>query len=322
MLRIWSIAMRISYMKNRKAFYAILIFAVMMILGLVSYKGLRFVMDKYHYLRDTVSRIDEKTGEKTIQYDLDNSWMDGSVLVAHAFGGKGSKVYTNALEAFLYNYDLGHRVFEVDFDLSDDDRAICSHDEEYWRYMTGKEDPDFEYSYENFMNTPLFSDYTPLDCRDVVDLLAEYPDIYIITDTKYSDELSVYKQFSQIVDYAKKKDPAVLKRIIPQIYTEQMLDYVMNVHRFDSVIFTLYQISWDSEEIAKYCIRSGVRSITVAADLLDQETIDIWKSVGIRIAAHTVNEPEEAADLLDMGVDMLYTDFLSPAVYQEGSSDE
>ncbi len=153
----------------------------------------------------------------------------------------------------------------------------------------------------NFRNTPLFSDYTPLDCRDVVDLLAEYPDIYIITDTKYSDELSVYKQFSQIVDHAKKRDPEVLKRIIPQIYTEQMLDYVMNVHHFDSVIFTLYQISWDSEEIAKNCTRSGVRFITVAADLLDQQTIDTWKSVGIRIAAHTVNEPEEAADLLEMG---------------------
>ncbi len=137
-------------MKNKKAFYAISILAVMMMFGFVSYKALRFVMDKYHYLRDTVSRIEENTGGRTIQYDLDYSWTDGNVLVAHAFGGKGSKVYTNSLETFLYNYDLGHRIFEVDFDLSVDDKTICSHDEEYWRYMTGKEDPDFEYSYDKF----------------------------------------------------------------------------------------------------------------------------------------------------------------------------
>ncbi len=85
--------------------------------------------------------------------------------------------------------------------------TILSHDEEYWRYITDNENSDVEYSYENFKNTPLFTDYTPLDYKDLVDLLCKHPDIYIITDTKYSDELNVYKQFSQITDYAKEKDP-------------------------------------------------------------------------------------------------------------------
>lgn len=162
------------------------------------------------------------------------------------------------------------------------------------------------------MNTPLFTDYTPLDYKDIIDLLIEYPDIYIIADTKYSDELSVYKQFSQIVNYAKETDPEVLDRIIPQFYTKRMLDYVMNVYPFKSVIFTLYQIVWNGEDIAKFCVRSGVKFITFSGGEDDSEVIDLWKNLGIKVAVHTINEDEIAETLFSEGVDMLYTDFLDP----------
>ena len=309
-------------MKNKKIVYGVLVIGILAALTFVSYKGLRFVMDKYHYLRDTVTEINNNTKDAVKKYDLDYSWMEGKTLVAHAFGGKGSKTYTNALEAFLYNYDLGHRVFEVDFDLTTDDKTICSHDEEYWRYITGNEENDVEYSYENFKTTPLFTDYTPMDYIDVVNLLHDYPDIYIITDTKYADELSVYKQFSQIVDYAKKTDPEVLDRIVPQFYTKEMLDYVMNVYPFKSAIFTLYQIEWDEKDIAKFCVKSGVKYVTVNSDLADKAIIDLFKAVGINVAVHTINEPDEAEDFLNKGVDMIYTDFLEPSLYKENLENE
>ena len=306
-------------MKNRKILYIFFCVLIMAVLGFAAFKGLSFAMDKYHYLRETIDRIDQNTNDQVTQYDFDYSWMDQNVLVAHAFGGKGTKVYTNALEAFEYNYELGHRVFEVDFDLTNDDVTVCSHDEEYWRYISGNEGTETEYTYENFKNTPLFTDYTPMDYKDLVDLLCEYPDIYIITDTKYADELSVYKQFTQITDYAKEKDETVLDRLIPQIYTKEMLDYVMNVYPFRSMIFTLYQISWDSEDIAKYCIRSGVRCITVSESLIDDELVSLWKSMGLRIAIHTVNDSEQAKQFLSDGI---YTDFLEPADYGIGAEDE
>jgi hypothetical protein len=46
--------------------------------------------------------------------------MKEDILFTHTFGGKGSKTYANALEAFVHNYDLGHRDLEVDFDLTVD----------------------------------------------------------------------------------------------------------------------------------------------------------------------------------------------------------
>ncbi len=309
-------------MKNRKTIWIIALICLLIAGAAGGYKALTFLMDKYHYIREKITQIDQNTSDNVRRYDLDYDWMKEDILVAHAFGGKGSKTYTNALEAFVYNYDLGHRIFEVDFDLTIDNVTICSHDVDYWRYITGNEDSDFEYSYENFKNTPLFNDYTPLDYRDIVDLLIEYPDIRIITDTKYYDEISVYKQFSQICDYAKERDPEVLDRIVPQIYTKEMLDFVMNVYPFRSVIFTLYQTMWEPEDIARFCMRSGVRYITVSYDILDEETISLWKSMGIRIAVHTVNEKEEAEDFLKKGIDMIYTDYLLPEEFGKENAEE
>ena len=299
-------------MKNKKTIIIVILVLFLFISGFAGYKALKFVMDKYHYLRDKVTEINNVVTKNIRHYDFDNDWVDDYQYVAHAFGGKGTKTYTNALEAFNYNYELGHRVFEVDFDLTTDGVTVCGHDEDYWRYITGNENNDVEYSYENFKNTPLFTDYTPLDYKDVIDLMVEYPDIYIITDTKYADELSVYKQFGQLCEYARTVDESVLDRLVPQIYNEEMLDYVMNVHDFKSVIFTLYQVIWDKDDIAKFCMRSGAKFITVSADIINDETIEMWKRMGMRVAVHTVNDNDEAQDFINKGVDLIYTDFLLP----------
>jgi len=302
-------------MKNKKLVLSAVLVLILVFGCLAAVKAYGFVMDKYHFLRDTLALIDARTN-KVQQYDLDYSWVKDNVLVAHAFGGKGSKTYTNSLEAFEYNYGLGHRIFEVDFDLSEDLVTICSHDEDYWRYMSHHEDDGMEYSYENFKNSPLFDDYTPLDHKDIIDLLCKYPDIYIITDTKHSDKIKVYQQFSQIVDAAKKADPSVLDRIIPQIYTKEMLDYVMDVHPFKSVIFTLYQIQWEAEDIASFCVESGVRYLTISQDMLDEESAKLFESMRILTAVHTLDDEKEARAFLDQGVDMIYTNFLLPEQFE------
>lgn len=299
-------------MKNKKILIGSIVLLLIIGLAFVGYKGLTFVMDKYHYIRNTIDRIEDYEIRNSKTYDFNYDWINDNVLVAHAFGGKGTKTYTNSLQAFEYNYELGHRIFEVDFDLTTDNKTICSHDEEFWRYITNNEDNDSKYDYETFKSTPLFTDYTPLDYMDIINLLNEYPDIIIITDTKYSDETSVYKQFSQLVDYAKDVNPEVLDRLVPQIYTKEMLDYVMNVHEFKSIIFTLYQTAWEADDIARFCIRNGIKYMTVSTDQIDDETIDLWNSMNINIAVHTVNEYDEASDLLARGVRMIYTDFLEP----------
>ena len=48
--------------------------------------------------------------------------------IAHAGGGINNITYSNCLEALNLNYKLGHRVFEIDFSCTSDNKLISLHD--------------------------------------------------------------------------------------------------------------------------------------------------------------------------------------------------
>jgi glycerophosphoryl diester phosphodiesterase len=244
-------------------------------------------------------------------YNFDYSWVDTvPPLIAHAFGGIDGNTYTNSREAFLYNYDRGYRIFEVDFGLtSPENTLVAVHEMKEWREMTGRYDLD-ELDYDSFKSEPLCGQYTSMDYKDVIDLMVEYPDIYIVTDSKYTDRSSVLLEFSQLVRYAEDTDPSVLDRIIPQIYHEEMLEWVMDVYSFKSVIYTLYQVEWTSDEVEQFCDLTGVKMVTLAGG--SEDTIE-WNKQGLIVSAFTINELDQAKELMDnYGISLLYTDFLDP----------
>lgn len=243
-------------------------------------------------------------------YDFDYSSIANNSIIAHAFGGIDDKDYTNSLEAFEYSYSNGIKVFEVDFDLTKDNVLICSHDEDMWRNITNS---SLDYTYDNFKKTLIYNKYTPMDYMDVINLLNKYDDIIIVTDTKYSDRKTVKKQFEQLVNYAERINSDVLKRIVPQIYSESMLEYVMDVYNFDSIVYTLYQVSgWTKENIVKYCNDSGVRFITVSQYDIEKDIIDEWSKNDINIALFTINDKDDANRFINDGISMIYSDYLKP----------
>ena len=259
--------------------------------------------------------IDKISGKGS--YSFDYSWTDTvPPLVAHAFGGIDKTAYTNSLEAFVHNYGLGHRVFEVDFDLTQPENIlVAAHDGAYWQDQirdNTSSPPKLDFTYDNFMSQKIYDKYTTLDCEKVIDLMIEYPDIYIITDTKYTDEHFVNLQFSQLVECAKKKDVAVLDRIIPQIYNEEMLTWVMDVYSFKSVVFTLYATEWTPQSVYDFCKKSNVKFVTLHYSLVTEEIIELWDGLDITIACHTSNKQKRASHLFSLGVDFMYTDFLTP----------
>ena len=240
----------------------------------------------------------------------DYSWVNPSApYIAHACGGIDGATYTNSREAFILNYELGQRVFEIDFNLSEDGVLIAAHDENHWRSLTGSDQP---YTLENFNQLPLLGRYEPLTGSEVVELLAAYPDAYVVTDSKSTTKEEVMLAFSQLVHCAKQTHPEVLERIIPQIYHEEMLPWISSVYPFRSVIFTLYQIHWTPEAILDFCMNSGVRFITMPLDQVNEDVLRLWDTLGIHVAVHTVNDKESVPALFDMGVDMIYTDFITP----------
>lgn len=240
-----------------------------------------------------------------------SDWVDSvPPYIAHACGGIDGQVYTNSREAFLHQYARGQRVFEIDFNLANDGVLIACHSEDDWRRMTGSALP---YESRHFDEQPLCGQYESLNAQEVIELLADHPDAYIITDTKDTTQAEVMLAFSQLVYLAQKTHPEVLARIIPQIYNEDMLPWVEAVYPFPSIIYTLYQVAWTPESVLDFCMNSGVRFITMPQDQVTEEALRLWDTLGIRVGVHTVNDPLQAQQLFDLGVDMLYTDFLTPA---------
>lgn len=238
-------------------------------------------------------------------------------VIAHAMGGINNHTYTNTQDAFVANYEQGTRVFETDLLLTTDDKLVARHE---WTgnmsRLLGQSDvlpaarQGVVLSYEEVMESPILTLYSPLDIDKIMDLLVAYPDAYIVTDTKELEPELVTRQFEHIIEAANRKDPMLLSRIVPQIYSRDMLDVVKKVYDFPEVIFTLYQ-SYDSDEqVIDFARETGVE-ITMPVTRATKSFVRKLKQAGARIYVHTVNDEDEITKLSRMGVDGFYTDFVS-----------
>ncbi|AIQ32627.1 hypothetical protein P40081_34430 [Paenibacillus sp. FSL P4-0081] len=238
-------------------------------------------------------------------------------VVAHAMGGIHNYTYTNTLDAFIANYEQGTRVFEADLLLTSDDKLVARHE---WTANMSKllgqqgvlpaAKQGIVLNYADVMSSPILELYSPLDIDKIMDLMVIYPDAYIVTDTKELEPELVTKQFQLIVEAAEKRDPALLQRIVPQIYSRDMLDVVNRVYAFPEVIFTLYQTQDSDEGVIDFASQTGV-DITMPTVRATKSFVRKLKNAGARVYVHTVNDEKEISELSRMGVDGFYTDFVS-----------
>ncbi|MEK3717800.1 phosphatidylinositol-specific phospholipase C/glycerophosphodiester phosphodiesterase family protein [Paenibacillus sp. FSL R7-0333] len=237
-------------------------------------------------------------------------------VIAHAMGGINDKAYTNTKDAFIANYEQGTRIFEADLLLTSDEQLVARHE---WTTGMSKKlgqqevlPPDKQgevLTHDEVMNSPVLELYSPLDIEKIVNLLEIYPDTYIVTDTKELEPEQVTKQFQLIVEAARKKDPALLERIVPQIYSREMLEVVKQVYAFPEIIYTLYQTEDSDEVVIEFVKQTGV-DITMPTTRATKSFVRNLKKAGARVYVHTVNEEKEILELSRLGVDGFYTDFV------------
>lgn len=241
-------------------------------------------------------------------------------MVAHAMGGIEGLTYTNTYDAFLVNYDQGFRVFEVDLLLSSEGRLVARHEwgESFTRQL-GQEDElaadrqGAVLSYVEFKAAKIQGVYEPLDWDDVLELMEQYPDVYIVTDTKQSSPDEIQQIFTQIVDEAKAKDPELLKRVVPQIYNREMLEPVQSIYPFDSVIFTLYQTHDTDDEVVAFAADKHLAAVTMSDTRANAQLIQELNRIGVPSYIHTINDLKTIAKFKRMGAYGFYTDFLTEA---------
>ncbi|MCK8489228.1 glycerophosphodiester phosphodiesterase [Paenibacillus sp. MBLB2552] len=252
--------------------------------------------------------------------DTEKQGFTAHRMVAHAMGGIEGLTYTNSYDAFVANYEKGFRVFEVDLLLSSDGKLVARHEwGEGFTKQLGEQDKlaadrqGAVLTHAEFKAAKIQDIYEPLDWIDVLELMEQYPDAYIVTDTKQSTSEEIQRIFKQIVDEAMTKNPELLERIVPQIYNRAMWEPVERIYPFDSVIFTLYQTHETDEEVVAFAEEKELAAITMSDTRANAGLIQELNRIGVSSYIHTINDPETIAKFKKMGAYGFYTDFLTEA---------
>ena len=245
--------------------------------------------------------------------------FDSQRIIAHGLGAVSGESVLNCLEGFEQNYAAGVRIFEVDLRMTSDGHVVLRHD---WR--AGMQEGVSETSIptlEEFLAKPIHGKYTPLSFRDLLYLMEQYPDICIVTDTKFVNEEEVTYQFRAMLNDAYETGLTYLfGRMVVQVYTTMMFSVVDNLYHFPHYIFTLYSSDFDGTEDSfhrqvDFCQERGVMGITMSDYWWSDNAPDYFPIAnrhGIRIYVHTVNDADRATSLLAAGVSGVYTDTLLP----------
>jgi glycerophosphoryl diester phosphodiesterase len=227
-------------------------------------------------------------------------------LIGHAYGEVDGHIYTNTREAFLDNYKKGRRVFEVDLTTTSDGTAVCFHEGSEEHY--GLTEKVSNMTHEEFKNIKILGRYTLMDIHDLIDLMHDHNDIYIITDTKGWFDLT-YFAISSLVDEANKIDPGIAKRIIPQVYDKLTYDIAMSIYPFPEAIHTLEKtISSDATIINFLKKNPPITALTVSADRFTPELAQSVSELGRVVFVEAINTPDEMAYYRKNGAHGFYTD--------------
>lgn len=242
--------------------------------------------------------------------------LASSPTIVHGFGQLGDVTVLNCREGFEEYYARGARVFEVDLRMTSDGQVVLRHD---WR--GGWQDGVSEFAIptcEEFLSRPILGQYTPMSFRDLLLLMAEYPDICVITDTKFTEAEVVTAQFSAMLADAQSLGlTRLFDRMAVQVYTPMMFRIVDHLGHFPHYIFTLYAVGFAQTEEAfrdkaSFCKENGIDAITMWSSWWDGRYAPIAQEYGLRCYVHTVDDPAEARALLASGVNAVYTDCLLP----------
>lgn len=245
-------------------------------------------------------------------------WYDYCTLIAHALGQIDGRTETNSREAFLSSYESGIRAFEADFQMTSDGVLVVRHDFDQDSYWSLEQTVDLDaivMDSARYVTEKINYKYTPLTAEDLLTLLIEYEDAFLITDSKEVDEDTVTAQFTALVEIAENLGcPEVLDRVVVQIYNQEMLDVVRDIYPFQNWIFTLYMLTDpDLDEIGAFCEAEGIDVVTIDSVVFTKEKGDILNSYDVKIFTHTLNRLMDVEWGRYRGAYGVYSDILTQA---------
>lgn len=236
-------------------------------------------------------------------------------LIAHAMGGVNQNYrYTNSKEGFIEHYNKGTRIFEVDLVETKEGAIVARHDWSNSLYDILEQENEYKdekpLTLDEFKSKKINKILTPLTLNDMVDLMLEYDDFYIVTDTKSSKKDDVNRLFTKLVDKLNKNDPSLIDRIIPQIYNRDMFFLLKDIYDFKNVLYTLYLESSSYSEVIEFAKEYKISGIVMSEEKYNKYFIQELNKSGIKSYVHTINDEEKIKKYIDEGIYGVYTDYV------------
>lgn len=233
-----------------------------------------------------------------------------NTLIAHALGSYDNVKYSNSFEALYNSHKRGMKYFEVDLSLTGDGDLVCFHPEH--ESFLGLQQDVGQHTTDRFLDVPYLGDLTIITFRTFLQVIRDFGDSYIITDSKQITS-EILRAIAEDVEAV---DRTLYGRIFIQFYAVNDLDRIrkfeLNHALFGSHIFTLYQTQLGDEELIDFVKRKRVPIVTMPIRRFSQELADRLRNMNVSVCVHTINDVEEISNVLKQGADGIYTDDYFP----------
>ena len=240
-------------------------------------------------------------------------------FVAHAFGSVDGRTYTNSLEAFQRNYARGFRVFEVDHVLLADGTALAAHDRTEGSYGLTK--PFKQSTWADIVRAgrKYLGTYTVLRSQDILRLMIDHPDIYIIGDFKYSrtELLKAYVRQSKALGR-----PRLIERLFPHVANQEELYAHRAWYPLRNYVMALYMTQfkgrYEDGQVIDFVRRNRTPAVMMwwrdrdpSISLRDnarqgrryrKSFTDALKAAGVVPYVHSIRDPVQIQRFWDLGI--------------------
>lgn len=229
--------------------------------------------------------------------------------------------YSNSLEAFKKSYKSGYRNFETDLVVTNDYKIVLFHRYNKNIYSLFKIDKK-DFSYNDFMSGKVFSNLdmsiTPLDLKDLVDLMRKYKNLKImlhihsknrpkITDfvlneliKEIGDDKELYKKFSVGVNFPEELEILKNKKEIVNIHY-----YIRSREKRPK---DLTEIS----DIINYLRDNNIKIVSIPIEVVldNPDEVKKLKENNILIYSFASNDISKINMMHKLGVDIVGSDLL------------
>ena len=236
-----------------------------------------------------------------------NAWYSKTDIIAHAGGNYYGLDHTNskeALEDFINRTtDSKIRVVELDFDLTSDEKLVCSHlySDKGFRYIP---------TYDEYMSYNEVG-FTTMDFSDVLYYMSLYKNLYIMVDTKVENHTD--KTVVDLAKYIINNSPKNLKdRFIFQLYEPRQKEEMLNFYKFkdENLVLSIYKSRIGINETLREAYEYNYTAILFYKRYFNDEDLQRLVNKNFVTIVYTVNSENEKKMLKDKGISMIITDNL------------